>query len=133
MKRKAATPNRGFKVADQIQRDVAELIRDVRCAVGRFELASVAERQVVLGERLLDRGGSGDNDERGVGNLRQRGHGLLVRHPLDAQEALQKSVPPHPRMPDAGPFARGRGPALNVVINFAVAASSVEVKTPRTM
>lgn len=26
MKRKAATPNRGFKVADQIQRDLAELI-----------------------------------------------------------------------------------------------------------
>ncbi|MDB5751466.1 MAG: ribosome-binding factor, partial [Ramlibacter sp.] len=26
MKRKAATPNRGFKVADQIQRDLAQLI-----------------------------------------------------------------------------------------------------------
>ena len=26
MKRKAATPNRGFKVADQIQRDLSELI-----------------------------------------------------------------------------------------------------------
>ena len=30
MKRKSATPNRGFKVADQIQRDLAELIRELK-------------------------------------------------------------------------------------------------------
>ena len=30
MKRKAATPNRGFKVADQIQRDLAELLRELK-------------------------------------------------------------------------------------------------------
>jgi ribosome-binding factor A len=30
MPRKSTTPNRGFKVADQIQRDLAELIRDIK-------------------------------------------------------------------------------------------------------
>ena len=30
MPRKSTTPNRGFKVADQIQRDLAELIREVK-------------------------------------------------------------------------------------------------------
>jgi ribosome-binding factor A len=30
MKHKRAIPNRGFRVADQIQRDVAELIRDLK-------------------------------------------------------------------------------------------------------
>ncbi|MEY2890525.1 MAG: hypothetical protein RJA98_433 [Pseudomonadota bacterium] len=30
MRHKKSTPNRGFRVADQIQRDVAELIRDLK-------------------------------------------------------------------------------------------------------
>ncbi len=30
MPKKTATPNRGYKVADQIQRDLAELIREVK-------------------------------------------------------------------------------------------------------
>ena len=30
MKKKSSTPNRGFKVADQIQRDLAELIRELK-------------------------------------------------------------------------------------------------------
>lgn len=30
MPKKSSTPNRGFKVADQIQRDLAELIREVK-------------------------------------------------------------------------------------------------------
>ena len=30
MKHKRSIPNRGFRVADQIQRDVAELVRDLK-------------------------------------------------------------------------------------------------------
>ena len=30
VRKKSSTPNRGFRVADQIQRDVAELIRDLK-------------------------------------------------------------------------------------------------------
>ena len=30
MKKKSSTPNRGFRVADQIQRDLAELIRELK-------------------------------------------------------------------------------------------------------
>jgi len=30
MRKKSSTPNRGFKVADQIQRDLAELLRDLK-------------------------------------------------------------------------------------------------------
>ena len=30
MKKKSTTPNRGFRVADQIQRDLAELLREVK-------------------------------------------------------------------------------------------------------
>ncbi|WP_416400080.1 30S ribosome-binding factor RbfA [Alicycliphilus denitrificans] len=40
--KKSSTPNRGFKVADQIQRDLAELIRDLKDPrIGMCTLQSV--------------------------------------------------------------------------------------------
>lgn len=42
MRHKKATPNRGFRVADQIQRDLSELIRDLKDPrIGMVTIAAV--------------------------------------------------------------------------------------------
>ena len=63
MRHKRSTPNRGFRIADQIQRDLAELIRDLKDPrVGMVTLNSVeisadyAHAKVYFSQLL------GDND-----------------------------------------------------------------------
>jgi ribosome-binding factor A len=61
MRHKRSTPNRGFRIADQIQRDLAELIRDLKDPrVGMVTLNSVeisadyAHAQVYFSQLLGD-------------------------------------------------------------------------------
>ena len=47
MKHKRSIPNRGFRVADQIQRDVAELIRDLKDPrIGMLTINSATSRWI---------------------------------------------------------------------------------------
>ena len=83
MRHKKATPNRGFRVADQIQRDLAELIRELKDPrVGMVTLNAVevspdyAHAQIYFSVLVGDAQGSADALNEAAGWLR---NGLFKR------------------------------------------------------
>ena len=73
MRHKRATPNRGFRIADQIQRDLAELIRDLKDPrIGLLTLSHVEITPDYAHAKV--------------------GFSLLVGNPEDCQAALNEAA-----------------------------------------